>query len=100
MASKPVEVPVEKVEKVSKVTKKPKATKLQNTDALVSSIISSIKEDNAKKEPATTGNADATSGESSADDAKKSVAKNKPKAVKSVRGLPKSGRPWKDVKQK
>lgn len=102
-ASTLVEVPVEKVEKVTKVTKKPKAPKLENTDVLVATIISSIKEENAKEAPISTGNADATNGEntkSTNDDAKKSVVKNKPNAVKSVRGLSKSRRPWKEVKQK
>lgn len=73
----PTLVPVEKKKKVS-----PK----QSTDALVASIINSIKEENIEQKPSADGN-------------KKS---NVPKKVapKTIRGIPKSGRPWKEPKKK
>lgn len=91
-----VAAPVEKVEKVKKIANKSKSAKAQNTDALVASIISSIKEDNSKS--VDSDNSPDTNDKSANE--VKPVAPKKVNAVKPVRGLPKSGRPWKDVKQK
>lgn len=78
------EKPVEKVEKKKKVQQKPIA------DGLVASIITSIKEENSTQKVA-----EANNGSSATKKASK-----KPVAPKTVRGVPKSGRPWKEAKQK
>lgn len=68
------------------VPSKKKASQKQNNDALVANIISSIEEENSSKKsdkkPNKNGNSTAVI------------------APKVVRGKPKSGRPWKDVKQR
>lgn len=75
--------PVEEAKTVSK-----KTPKKQKTDALVS-ILDEIKEENAAAKSATE------------DGAAKPAAAEKPiQLQKTLRGKPKSGRPWKDVKQK
>lgn len=77
--------PVEEAKTVSK-----KTPKKQKTDALVASILDEIKEENAAAKSATEDGA-----------AKPAAAAEKPiKLQKTLRGKPKSGRPWKDVKQK
>lgn len=77
------------VPKAKKVRSESKSAKKQSTDALVADIISSIKQDDsAAAEPANGTN-----------DVKPAVQK-KVQTVKPVRGIAKSGRPWKDVKQK
>lgn len=73
-----------KVEKKKKVQQKPR------NDALVASIITSIKEENSTQKAAE------ANGNSSA--SKKPSTKTV--LPKMVRGLPKSGRPWKETKQK
>lgn len=85
-------VPEEKVEKVNKSATKTKSAKSKNTDALVANIIDSIKEENSKETEV-----NSTSNETN------QVKKPAPKKIgqkKPVRGLPKSGRPWKEVKEK
>lgn len=79
---KPVEVGIEKKKKVQQ---KPRS------DALVASIITSIKEENSTQKPVE-ANSECLSASKKAN--------KKPAAPKTVRGLPKSGRPWKETKQK
>lgn len=86
-AEKPVEVGIEKKKKVQQ---KPR------TDALVASIITSIKEENSTQKAIETNSESVIQLHSSA--SKK--ANTKPAVPKTVRGLPKSGRPWKETKQK
>lgn len=83
-ASQSVENTEKPVETKKKVQQKPKP------DALVASIITSIKEENSTQKATEANNTS---------NASKSVSK-KPAAPKTVRGLPKSGRPWKEKKQK
>lgn len=85
--------PVKSIEKVFKKSeKKTKSANRSKTDLLVSNIISSIKENTPKAvEPKKVEN-----------EVKPAAAapKKKPTANIPVRGKPKSGRPWKEVKQK
>lgn len=67
------------------IESKKKTPKKQNNDALVASIISSIKEENSAKKNDENSN-------------KQPV--QKVSAPKIIRGQPKSGRPWKEVKQR
>ena len=71
------------VESKKKVQQKPK------TNASVASIITSIKEENSTQKSESNNNSSA-----SKNSGKKSTAS------KMIRGLPKSGRPWKETKQK
>lgn len=80
---------VEVVESPAKtVGSKKKAQPKQSSDALVASIISSIKEENSTPK----------SAETNSNNQKSSVQKKA--GPKHVRGLPKSGRPWKETKQR
>lgn len=80
---------VEVVESPAKtVGSKKKAKPKQSSDALVASIISSIKEENSTPK----------SAETNSNNQKSSVQKKA--GPKHVRGLPKSGRPWKETKQR
>lgn len=88
-ASQTVEVD-EKTSKTVENNKTPKPKK--STNALVTSIISSIKDENSERKTNKT-NDDLNSNGGNHSVEKKSM----PKAI---RGLPKSGRPWKDTKQK
>lgn len=75
-----------------RVEGKKKATKKQSNDAVVASIISAIKEENTAK---ISIEADSSSDLNAAKNPSRSGA-----APKVVRGQPKSGRPWKEVKQR
>lgn len=84
---------VENAEKPAKAgaESKKKAQQKPSADTLVASIITSIKEENStQKGPEANG--------SSSNASKKSGTKTV--MPKMVRGLPKSGRPWKEKKQK
>lgn len=88
-ASQSVEVD-EKASKSVENSKTPKPKKSAN--ASVANIISSIKEENSATKSNKTTNNLKSNGENDSVE-KKSMPKP-------VRGLPKSGRPWKDTKQK
>lgn len=83
---------VENTEKPVKavVENKKKVQQKPNTDALVASILTSIKEENSTQK--------STEANNNSGAAKKPG--NKSATSKMVRGLPKSGRPWKETKQK
>lgn len=68
------------------VQSKKKAPQKQSTDALVASIINSIKDEKSAEKP--------ENGED------KSVTAAKKVTPKQIRGIPKSGRPWKEPKKK
>lgn len=74
------------------VENKKKSPKKQNNNSLVASIISSIKEENLVKQ-----SAEVESNLPKADVKRPTQKKVAPKVV---RGKPKSGRPWKEVKQR
>lgn len=67
--------------------KKKAAAAKQSTDALVANIISSIKEENSVQKPTEVETA-------------KKTPPVKVAGPKQIRGKPKSGRPWKEVKQR
>lgn len=71
------------------IPSKKKAPQKQNNDSLVANIISSIKEENSSKKSDEKQNENGNS-----------TAVKKSTAPKVVRGKPKSGRPWKEVKQR
>lgn len=73
------------------VQSKKKAPQKQNSDVLVASLINSIKEENSAKK---SDEKKPENGELNSVPAKQSVG------PKVVRGKPKSGRPWKEVKQR
>lgn len=78
----PVEI---EIEKKKKVHQKP------STDVLVASIITSIEEENSAQK---------SNGSNKNDSSASKKAAKKVANPKIVRGLPKSGRPWKETKQK
>lgn len=71
---------------------KQKTPKKQKKDDLVASILNEIKEENAV--------AKSTKTESVANGTTKQDPPKQQPLQKNIRGKPKSGRPWKDVKQK
>ncbi|XP_031625437.1 coiled-coil domain-containing protein 86 [Contarinia nasturtii] len=77
------------------VVNKKKTPQKQNNDALVASIISSIQEENSTKETEVKNN---ENSHTKTNGSKPPV--QKVNAPKMIRGQPKSGRPWKDVKQR
>lgn len=74
----------------TEVGSKKKEKQKQNTDALDAGILTSIQIENSTKKAGETNN--------SASGSKK--MSQKMVVPKTVRGLPKSGRPWKETKQK
>lgn len=73
---------------VVQVGPKKKAPQKQSDDALVANIISSIKEENTTKKTNNDSNSNSNA-------TKKPVQK-----IANIRGQPKSGRPWKEVKKR
>lgn len=73
------------------VQSKKKASQKQTTDVLVASILSSIKEENSAKK---------SDGKKDENGTSNSTAVQKSVGPKIVRGKPKSGRPWKEAKQR
>lgn len=82
----------ENVEKEAKVGTTKKVPQKPSTNAIVAGIISTIKEENSAQKVSEAKNTSDLNGQ-------KSTAQKKG-APKMVRGLPKSGRPWKETKQK
>lgn len=82
----------ENVAKEAKVVSTRKVSQKPSSNAVVASIISSIKEENSAQKLSEAKSTSDSNGQKNS-----ALKKAGPKAV---RGLPKSGRPWKETKQR